>query len=97
MILTVFNGFISEFATLIKAEVGSSIAPIVHKEAVEDDPKRRRPDISLAKKVLDWQPKVSLKQGLAKTIDYFRKELSRKHYSDGIGVHPIEYQVNKEI
>ena len=59
-----------------------------------DNPKRRRPDISLAKKVLDWEPKVSLKQGLAKTIDYFRKELSRKHYSDGIGVHPQEYRVN---
>ena len=37
---------------------------------------------------------MSLKQGLAKTIDYFRKELSRKHYSDGIGVHPQEYRVN---
>merc|ERR1712203_14484 len=66
---------------------------IVHKAAVEDDPKRRRPDISLAKKVIDWQPRVSLKQGLEKTIDYFRKELSRKHYSDGIGVHPDEYQI----
>ena len=82
----------SEFATLIKAEVGSS-SNIVHKAAVEDDPKRRRPDISLAKKVIDWQPRVSLKQGLEKTIDYFRKELSRKHYSDGIGVHPDEYQI----
>merc|ERR1719291_1578785 len=83
---------IQEFATLIKAEVGSS-SSIVHKAAVEDDPKRRRPDISLAEKVIDWQPRVSLKQGLEKTIDYFRKELSRKHYSDGIGVHPDEYQI----
>jgi len=83
---------IQEFATLIKAEVGSS-SNIIHKAAVEDDPKRRRPDISLAKKVIDWQPRVSLKQGLEKTIDYFRKELSRKHYSDGIGVHPDEYQI----
>ena len=49
--------------------------------------------ISLAKNVLDWQPRVLLKQGLEKTIDYFRKELSRKHYSDGIGVHPDEYQI----
>lgn len=37
-----------------------------------DDPKQRRPDISLAKKVLDWEPKVSLDEGLDKTIDYFR-------------------------
>ena len=86
--------FFIEFATLIKAEVGSS-SPIEHREAVEDDPKRRRPDISLAKKVLDWEPKVTLKAGLSKTIDYFRKELSRKHYSDGNGVHPQEYQVTK--
>lgn len=37
-----------------------------------DDPKRRKPDISLAKSVLDWQPSVSLDQGLAPTISYFR-------------------------
>lgn len=84
---------IEEFANLIKSEVGSN-SEIVHKAAVEDDPQRRRPDISLAKKVLDWQPKVALKQGLAKTIDYFRKELSRRNYSDGIGVHPDEYRVD---
>jgi len=84
---------IEEFATLIKEEIGSD-STIEHKEAVEDDPRRRRPDISLAKKVLDWEPRVSLKQGLAKTIDYFRKELSRKHYSDGNDVHPNEYQVD---
>ena len=92
--LFTFCIFFIEFATLIKAEVGSS-SPIEHREAVEDDPKRRRPDISLAKKVLDWEPKVTLKAGLSKTIDYFRKELSRKHYSDGNGVHPQEYQVTK--
>ena len=89
------KNLIPEFATLIKDQVGSS-SQIVHKSAVEDDPQRRRPDISLAKKVLDWEPRVTLKQGLQKTIDYFRKELSRKHYSDGTGVHPNEYQVNHE-
>ena len=66
----------------------------MHKEAVEDDPQRRRPDISLAKKVLDWEPRVSLKQGLAKTIDYFQKELSRKHYFDDVNIHPNEYRVD---
>jgi len=86
---------IKEFATLIKDQVGSS-SKIIHKEAVEDDPQRRRPDISLAKKVLNWEPKVTLKQGLEKTIDYFRKELSRKHYSDGIDIHPNEYRVQHE-
>jgi len=38
----------------------------------QDDPQRRRPDISLARKMLDWSPKVPLEQGLAKTIEFFR-------------------------
>jgi dTDP-glucose 4,6-dehydratase len=41
-------------------------------ERFTDDPKVRRPDISKARRVLDWEPKVSLTEGLAKTIDYFR-------------------------
>jgi len=39
----------------------------------QDDPKQRRPDISVAKSMLDWEPKINLEQGLVKTIDYFRK------------------------
>jgi UDP-glucuronate decarboxylase len=42
-----------------------------------DDPKRRQPDISLAKERLDWAPKVGLEEGLTKTIQYFRELLSR--------------------
>ena len=41
-----------------------------------DDPTQRKPDITLAKKVLDWDSGISLKDGLAMTIDYFRKDLS---------------------
>ena len=41
----------------------------------EDDPKRRKPDITKAKKILAWKPQVSLEEGLAKTADYFRKRL----------------------
>ena len=37
-----------------------------------DDPKRRKPDITLAKELLGWEPKVPLKEGLARTIEYFR-------------------------
>jgi UDP-glucuronate decarboxylase len=37
-----------------------------------DDPERRRPDITLAKQKLDWEPKVPLREGLTKTIDWFR-------------------------
>ncbi|MCD6228338.1 MAG: SDR family oxidoreductase, partial [Candidatus Omnitrophica bacterium] len=41
----------------------------------EDDPKKRRPDISRAKKILGWQPKISLEEGLKKTIEYFTQIL----------------------
>ncbi|WP_210185656.1 UDP-glucuronic acid decarboxylase family protein [Bauldia litoralis] len=41
----------------------------------QDDPKQRRPDISLARSALDWQPRVSLDDGLAETVTYFRKRL----------------------
>jgi dTDP-glucose 4,6-dehydratase len=41
----------------------------------EDDPKQRRPDISKVKEMLNWQPQISLDEGLGKTIEYFRKKL----------------------
>lgn len=43
----------------------------------EDDPKQRRPDISLAKKKLSWRPKINLEKGLVYTIEYFRKKLNQ--------------------
>ena len=43
-------------------------------ERVRDDPKQRRPDITKAREILDWEPKVDLVEGLAKTIDYFREK-----------------------
>ena len=42
----------------------------------EDDPKQRQPDISKAKKILNWQPKLSLDEGLKKTVEWFKKELN---------------------
>jgi UDP-glucuronate decarboxylase len=41
-----------------------------------DDPLQRKPDISIAKKVLDWQPEVPLENGLRKTIEYFKQDFS---------------------
>jgi nucleoside-diphosphate-sugar epimerase len=41
----------------------------------EDDPKKRRPDITKAKKILKWQPKISLEGGLKKTIEYFKTKI----------------------
>ena len=50
-----------------------SKSKIVYMDLPKDDPKQRRPDITLAKALLDWEPKVKLDKGLVKTIDYFRK------------------------
>ncbi len=48
-----------------------SESTIVNKKLPEDDPERRKPDISLAKKELGWEPKIQLEEGLKKTIAYF--------------------------
>lgn len=57
--------------TIIK--LTNSKSKIIYKPLPEDDPKKRRPDISKAKKILKWEPKVDLNQGLLKTIDYFKR------------------------
>lgn len=44
---------------------------------VEDDPQRRKPDITRAKQYLNWEPKVPLNVGLKKTVKYFKRELKR--------------------
>lgn len=61
---------ISELAHLIIRLTGSK-SKIIKKELPQDDPVRRKPDISLAQSTLDWSPKVQLEEGIAKTIDYF--------------------------
>ena len=48
---------------------------IVFKPLPQDDPKQRRPDITLARKILKWEPKVELSEGLVNTIEYFRKKI----------------------
>lgn len=49
---------------------------IVYKDLPKDDPKVRQPDISKAKELLGWTPKVSRKEGFAKTFDYFKGVLN---------------------
>jgi UDP-glucuronate decarboxylase len=49
----------------------NSKSKLVFKDLPSDDPTQRRPDITLAKKELGWEPKVKLEQGLEKTIEYF--------------------------
>ena len=54
-----------------------SKSKIVRKKLPSDDPKQRKPDISLAKKELRWRPKTELEAGIAKTIDYFRRVVQK--------------------
>lgn len=56
-------------------QLTGSRSEIIHKELPADDPVRRRPDISIAKKELGWEPKISLREGLTKTIEYFDSQL----------------------
>lgn len=63
-----------ELAKAVISATGSS-AQIVFHPLPEDDPKQRRPDISLANKVLEWEPSIQLEDGINLTIEYFRKQL----------------------
>jgi UDP-glucuronate decarboxylase len=58
-------------------ELTGSNSSLVYKELPSDDPRKRCPDISLAKEKLGWEPKVSLKEGLVKTIEYFEELLKK--------------------
>jgi UDP-glucuronate decarboxylase len=60
-----------ELANLVVAQVGSS-SPLTQKPLPQDDPKQRQPNITLAKSLLGWAPKVDLSEGLKPTIAYFR-------------------------
>ena len=61
-----------EYAEMVKKITGSQSEIMFNRPLPEDDPKRRKPDIGKAKKLLDWEPKVPLVEGLEKTIQYFK-------------------------
>jgi len=65
---------ILELAKMV-IEKTNSKSQVIFKKLPQDDPKKRRPDISLAKEVLGWEPKIELDEGLEKTIKYFSKVL----------------------
>ena len=70
----------SEFTILELAEkvikMTGSQSKIIHQALPSDDPKQRQPDITQARKVLGWEPKYSLDEGLKPTIAYFEKLLA---------------------
>ena len=68
---------ILEFAETIRAAVGSK-SEILFKPLPVDDPQTRRPDITRARTVLGWEPKVALDEGMQSTIAYFRKALTEQ-------------------
>ncbi len=68
---------ILDFAHHIQARFGGDI-PIQYKPLPSDDPKIRRPDITKAKRILGWEPTISLDEGLTTTIEFFRQKSSQK-------------------
>ena len=66
---------ILKFAERIRALLGSDV-PIIFKPLPQDDPQQRCPDISKAKRLLGWQPKVNLDEGLRLTLEFFRQQVA---------------------
>jgi dTDP-glucose 4,6-dehydratase len=66
---------ILDFANYIRKHVGSQ-AGIEFRPLPSDDPRIRRPDITKAKRVLGWEPKVPLDRGIAETVEYFRSRIA---------------------
>ena len=67
---------IHEFAERVRALTATK-SPIIFEPLPQDDPKRRCPDITKAKKLLGWEPKIGLDEGLRLTLDYFQKQMAK--------------------
>jgi dTDP-glucose 4,6-dehydratase len=63
---------VKQLAEIVIELTGSS-SEIVHEELPVDDPKVRKPDISRARRMLGWEPKVPVREGVARTVEYFRR------------------------
>jgi dTDP-glucose 4,6-dehydratase len=76
---------IRQFAEEIIRITGTS-AQIEHRPLPVDDPKVRQPDITLAKRVLGWQPKVPFEKGIVETIEYFRGCIARGQFGERMDI-----------
>jgi UDP-glucuronate decarboxylase len=68
-----------ELAEMVLEVIGTSKSKIVYEKLPGDDPKQRKPDITVAKDVLGWEPKIQLREGIEKTADYFKRLDLRKY------------------
>ena len=75
-ILTMPKKSLEKLSKIIRTNINKNLK-IIHKPLPEDDPLKRKPSIDLAKKEIDWEPKTDLEDGIKKTIDYFKKILSK--------------------
>lgn len=69
---------VSQLADIV-IELTGSKSPVVYRDLPVDDPRQRQPDITLARSILGWEPKVDLRQGLTETIGYFSERLVALH------------------
>ena len=70
-------------------ELTGTDAALVYRPLPVDDPRRRRPDITRAKQLLGWQPKVGLHQGLERTIDWFAREIPRPERRESVEMEAV--------
>lgn len=63
---------IKKLSEIIKQKIPESTSSIIYKELPSDDPIKRKPDITKAKRILNWEPTVDLEDGIIKTINYFK-------------------------
>lgn len=70
---------ISDFAEEVIALVNNPKAKVGYRDLPIDDPKKRRPNISRAKEILDWEPKISRAEGLQRTFEYFKTVVEPAH------------------
>jgi hypothetical protein len=79
---------IKDFAEEILKLTGAN-QKVIYKDLPTDDPKQRRPDITLARKLLGWEPKVNRKEGLEKTYAYFKTLTKDDLYKKELVLHPV--------
>ncbi|CAG0907071.1 unnamed protein product, partial [Darwinula stevensoni] len=83
---------LKDFAEEIQLLIGTG-SKIVYHPLPQDDPKQRQPDITRAKEILSWEPKVDRKEGLQITLDYFKKQLEgvMKH---SCGLEQLDWEID---